>query len=262
MSADALDRWHTWWRAEVADRAPAEQLADGSAAGLAELGVRGRTPEDLPGAPFGRPRADELWHLVDLARTGTVDEGRAGVDLLIPPISAHWAKAFEGLSDGWWGRLMLAIRAQASGDLQRAEQLYEDSRAIRPTAWADRGLAVLASGRGDDDRAASHYRDAVRRQPECLPLLVEATEQLLTSGRPGACLELIDYAPATLREHGRVVLQRCRALVAAGRLEEAQEVLADGFEVPDLREGETLGALWQAVFDDRPLPAAYDFRMV
>jgi len=31
--------------------------------------------------------------------------------------------------------------------------------------------------------------------------------------------------------------------------------------VPDLREGETLGTLWQAAYGDRPLPYRYDFRM-
>jgi hypothetical protein len=31
--------------------------------------------------------------------------------------------------------------------------------------------------------------------------------------------------------------------------------------VSDLREGETLGALWRAGFGDRPLPYHYDFRM-
>jgi hypothetical protein len=31
--------------------------------------------------------------------------------------------------------------------------------------------------------------------------------------------------------------------------------------VADFREGETVGELWRAAFEDRPLPFHYDFRM-
>jgi hypothetical protein len=262
LRADDLDHLHAWWRTDVADQAPSRQLADGSAAGLAELLVRGIAVEDLAATPFGKPRVDELRHLVDLVETGAVDHEVAGAELLIPPISAHWADAFSGVGEGWWGRLMAAIRAHAAGDLQRAERLYRDSAAMKATAWADRGLAVLASAREHHVLAAALYRDAVSREPDCVPLLVEATEQLLSVGRSTDCVSLIDQAPTAVREHGRVRLQRCRALLAAGALDQARSILDTGIEVPDLREGETLGELWRAAFGDRPLPAHYDFRMV
>jgi hypothetical protein len=58
-----------------------------------------------------------------------------------------------------------------------------------------------------------------------------------------------------------VVLQRIRALLAVGRVDDARALLETGIEVPDLREGETLETLWQAAYGDRPLPYRYDFRM-
>jgi hypothetical protein len=72
---------------------------------------------------------------------------------------------------------------------------------------------------------------------------------------------MIDAAPDRISAHGRVALQRIRALLAVGRIDAAHTLLETGIEVPDLREGETLGALWQAAFGDRPLPYRYDFRM-
>ena len=45
ISAGELDDWHTWWRAEVADRAVDQQLAAGSGAGQAELTIRGSDPD-------------------------------------------------------------------------------------------------------------------------------------------------------------------------------------------------------------------------
>jgi hypothetical protein len=61
--------------------------------------------------------------------------------------------------------------------------------------------------------------------------------------------------------HGRVILQQARALLAGGQGDAARAILEAGIEVPDLREGETLGLLWRAGFGDRPLPYDYDFRM-
>jgi hypothetical protein len=120
---------------------------------------------------------------------------------------------------------------------------------------------LLAASQGDHPRAADLYARAVARAPTCLPLLVEATDQLLAAGRPTACLAMINAAPKQIALHGRVVLQRVRALLADGQADEARALLEAGIEVPDLREGETLGALWRTAFGERPLPYQYDFRM-
>jgi len=102
---------------------------------------------------------------------------------------------------------------------------------------------------------------AVRLEPGCVPLLVEAAEHLLATDRAGECIALIDQAPAEVRRRGRVGLQRCRALLAVGRIEEARAVLDGELEVADLREGETLGSLWRQAYAERPLPRRYDFGM-
>ena len=255
-----LDEWHRWWRTETADLPP-HQWAAGSGAGAAELVVRGLDPDSLLGTPFGRPAADGFRHLVRLARTGEVDQDGAGAEVRVPPIGHRWGPVLDRAADGWWGQLMIAVRAHARGDLAAARLHYLRSDQLRPTPWAARGLALLAATRGDHDEAANRYRRAVAAAPACLALLVEATDQLLAAGRPAAALALIDAAPGQVAGHGRVVLHRARALLAAGQADGARALLEAGIEVPDLREGETLGALWRAAFGDRPLPHAYDFRM-
>jgi hypothetical protein len=72
---------------------------------------------------------------------------------------------------------------------------------------------------------------------------------------------MINAAPEEIAVHGRLVLQRARGLLADGRADAARNLLEAGIEVPDLREGETLGALWRAAFGDRPPSYHYDFRM-
>ena len=257
---EELGEWHRWWRAKMADRTP-QQMAAGSGAGEAELVVRGEDPDGLPGTPFGQPLVDGFRHLVTLARTGEVDQGAAGADALIPPITDRWGAVLDRAAGGWWGQLMTAIRSHARGDLEAAQRSYLRSDQLRPTPWAARGLAVLAGYRGDHVSAAEMFARAVVQAPTCVSLLVEATDQLLAAGRPAACLAMIDAAPEQIAVHGRVVLQRARALLANGQAGAARDLLEAGIEVSDLREGETLGELWRAAFGDRPLPYHYDFRM-
>jgi hypothetical protein len=260
IPGDELDEWHHWWRAEVADAAP-HQITAGSSAGKAELLVRGENPNALPGTPFDQPLSDSFRHLITLARTRVVDQNAAGADVLVPPITDRWRGVLDRAAGGWWGALLNAIRSHASGDLEAARLGYLLSDELLSTPWAARGLAVLAAGRGDHVRAADLYGRAVGQAPTCLPLLIEATDQLLAAGKPADCLAMIEAVPEQLALHGRLVLQRVRALLADGQVDAARSLLEAGLEVPDLREGETLGALWRAAFGDRPLPDRYDFRM-
>jgi hypothetical protein len=180
---------------------------------------------------------------------------------MVPPITKRWGAVFDRAATGWWGQLMLAIRSHARGDLGDARLGYLRSDELKSTPWAARGLALIAATRGDQVSAAQLYARAVAQAPTCLPLLVEATDQLLAAGQPAACLAMINSAPEELAAHGRVALQRIRALLADGQRAAARTLLEAGIEVPDLREGETLGALWRTAFGDRPLPYHYDFRM-
>jgi hypothetical protein len=113
----------------------------------------------------------------------------------VPPTTYRWEVVLDRAAEGWWGQLMLAIRSHARGDLEEARLGYLRSAKIRSTPWAARGLAQLAIERGDHAGAADLYASAVAQAPTSLPLLVEATDQLLTTGRSTPCLAMIDAAP-------------------------------------------------------------------
>ena len=256
-----LEDWHAWWLGEIADRTVSQQLADGSGAGQAELTIRGIGPDRLSGTPFSHPMRDGFRHLTRLAAGEPIDHDEVGRDLLVPPITERWRPAFDRAADGWWGQLMIAIREHAAGRLDQAERCYRRSHELAATAWSDRGLALVADARGETDQASGHYLAALAQAPDCLPLLVEASDHLLRVDRPEDCLQLIDAAPLAVATHGRVLLQRVRAYLACGQPAAAQELLQAGIEVPDLREGETLDRLWREAYGDRRLPDRYDFRM-
>jgi hypothetical protein len=56
-------------------------------------------------------------------------------------------------------------------------------------------FGTAAAARDDQASAAEVYARAVAQAPTCLPLLVEATDQLLAANRPTACLIMIDAVP-------------------------------------------------------------------
>ena len=87
----------------------------------------------MPGTPFGQPCSDGLRHLVELARTGEVDQDAAGTDVLVPPITDRWGPVFNRAVSGWWGQLMIAIRAHAREDLEQARLGYLRSDQLRPS---------------------------------------------------------------------------------------------------------------------------------
>lgn len=258
LPEDDVAERHARWRSEIADRPPGTRLHRGSGFGLAELALREMTRDAAPGTPFDNPTPDGARHLLALLSGVEVDAEQAASELPIPPISPGWHGVFAGAPRSWWSLLMIAIRAHADGDLDTARTTYRQSIATHRSAWALRGLAASED---DVDHAAELYLEAIALEPECRPLLVEATEALLRAGRARDCLQVLDAAPQATADHGRLILQRVRALIADRQLATAAKVIEDGFDVADLREGDTLEDLWRLVFGAKPLPARYDFRM-
>jgi hypothetical protein len=150
------------------------------------------------------------------------------------------------------------VNAQLRGDEAVAAAAYAASLAARPTPWALRGLATLAT---DVDEADRLYTRARTLAPHVRGLATEHLTRLLEAGRPDDALRMLDDLPAAVRRHGRTRLLEAQALLAAGRPADADAALA-GLVVEDLAEGDAvLGDLWRALHPDEPLPAQLDFQM-
>ncbi|MDT7799365.1 MAG: hypothetical protein QOI78_2798 [Actinomycetota bacterium] len=121
--------------------------------------------------------------------------------------------------------------------------------AAAENAWALRCLAVVAD---DPVEAAQPYERAVNPAPDLEPLQVEAVTAQLAAGR-------VPDLPA--EPTGRLALLAAQARLASGDAEGARAIFDAGFEVANIREGETsLSDTWAALSAD-PLPGRYDFRM-
>jgi hypothetical protein len=125
---------------------------------------------------------------------------------------------------------------------------------------AARGLALLAAGRGDHASAADLYASAVGQARTCLPVLVEATDQLLAAGQPAVCLAIIDLAPEEIALHGQAVHSVYALCCPTGKPTRSVAYLKPGLRFRSLGGGDAGGALARGV--RRPaLAYHYDFRM-
>ncbi|MGW0365719.1 DUF5107 domain-containing protein [Streptomyces sp. NPDC002990] len=264
--AEAYEAWRG-----CADTEPGERLAEGSGWGALEV-LRGGF--ELPGTPFeesalGAEQAPwlELW------RTGVFPApGRAalpGPSL----VATHWRDMLEMAPADPLTEYHLGVAQWHAGDVAQAVRSWERGLVRAPSRWPLlRCLAVADALAGDAERAADGYAEAFEDLAAESPggaawtaaesaLGREALTALLAAGRLPQARSVWDRLRPALREHGRFRLLAARLLAAEGHVAAALRVFEDGFEIPDLREGEeTLNEAWAAL-TDRPLPPRYDFRM-
>lgn len=167
-----------------------------------------------------------------------------------------------GRGGDWLATYHRGALAHGAGDLDAAARHYAASLAVCESAWAHRGVAQVARCRGDWEAAATHAVRATELAPDTWQLWSEAATVLVEAGRYAEAVALLDAVPALVAAHPRLLLVQLWAFAGAGQHERLAAAFDAGFDVPDLREGElSLGALWESVRPNEPLPHRYDFRM-
>lgn len=192
--------------------------------------------------------ADYHW------KTGAFDEAERGFSeaLALLPADAHEAKA--------WVHLQLGLMDLERGAYRDALAHYEEGRRAFPGWWlVDEHIAEIHAIEGRTGRAAAQYRDLVDRtgEPELMDALAELTERDESSSwqrrsraayearlarfpeasyghalghflehgdAPARALELAE-ANAKLRPNGQAQTLLAQALLAAGRENEARDVV-------------------------------------
>ncbi|WP_340688262.1 DUF5107 domain-containing protein [Amycolatopsis coloradensis] len=248
-SAEALDEYHGDWR-KIADVTPESFLATGSGWGALE---NRRAPMCLPGTPFPDeslgPEQEPWLALLD----GTPPDGDP---LAVPPptlVNRYWADLMEYAPKNWLTWYHRGVAHWAAGRHSDAVGAWRESVSAAENPWALRNLAVVTAGH----EAAWLYRRAVALAPSLRPLVVEAIAAQLAAGLPDEASELLDGLPV----EGRIALLTARTRLALGDVAGAKAVYDTGFEVANIREGETsLSDTWAAVSEE-PLPEEHDFRM-
>jgi tetratricopeptide (TPR) repeat protein len=198
-------------------------------------------PTCLPGTPFPAeslgPEQEPWLALLD----GTPPDGDP---LAVPPstlVNRHWADLLEHAPDNWLTWYHRGVARWAAGRHDAAAEAWRASVSAAENPWALRCLAVTAD-------SAQLYERALKLAPALEPLLVEAVA--------AGCRPELPPEPT-----GRLALLAAQARLALGDVEGARAIFDAGFEVANIREGETsLSDTWAALSSD-PLPERYDFRM-
>ncbi|MCX4528912.1 MULTISPECIES: DUF5107 domain-containing protein [unclassified Streptomyces] len=270
LPRERVDAAYEAWRGS-ADTEPGERLAAGSGWGALEVLCGGHK---LPGTPFeeaGLGPEQAPW--LELWRTGVFPTPRR----VVPPgptlVAAHWRDMLETARADPLTEYHLGVAQWHAGDVAQAVRSWERGLALAPSRWPLlRCLALAEAVAGDPERAADGYAEAFADLAEESrggeawtaaesALGREAMTALLAAGRPAQARAVWDRLRPALREQGRFRLLAARLLAAEGHVGAARRVFEEGFELPDLREGEeVLAEVWSSL-TDRPLPQAYNFRM-
>ncbi|MGW6871608.1 DUF5107 domain-containing protein [Streptomyces xanthophaeus] len=270
LPREQVDAAYEAWRGR-ADTEPGERLATGSGWGALEVLCGGHK---LPGTPFGESTlGEEQAPWAQLWRTGVFPAPKR----VAPPgpslVAAHWRDMLETAPADPLTEYHLGVAQWHAGDVAQAVRSWERGLALAPSRWPLlRCLAVADALAGDPARAADGFAAAFEdlagesRGGEAWTaaesaLGREAMTALLAAGRLPQARSVWDRLRPGLREQGRFRLLAARLLAAEGHVAAARRVFEDGFEIPDLREGEeTLAEAWSAL-TDHPLPPRYDFSM-
>jgi hypothetical protein len=251
----------------AAGQPPQRTLVSGSGWGALESRRRecaGEPPLSAPATPFSRDTiGDDQQPWLDVL-SGSAPSTWPQYDE--PPrhnvTGVDWALRLEALGEGWLPTYVRGLLAHADQNLSEARLLFERSVLARPSPWALRALALIDLQAGYTDRAADLYLKAHSLSPNTEALSVETAETLLLAGRPSQALTVLRESGTARSRRGRIRLLEGQALACMGETALVREILEEGIEVADLREGEDgLNVLWSSVFPGVRVPPEYDFRM-
>ncbi|MCA6090799.1 DUF5107 domain-containing protein [Streptomyces sp. SCA3-4] len=233
-----VDAAHAAWR-PYADHEPKEFLATGSGWGALEVERGGLT---LPGTPFpATTLGEEQQPWLGLLRTGSL--GEEGAEPGPSLVSPRWRELLETAPPGPRTAYHLGVAQWHAGDRSQAVRSWECALRSGMTWPALRALAAADAETGHPERAAERYARAVEEargasRPARAALAREAITALLAAGRADDAAAVLEGLHPATRRQGRFRLLQTRILQAQGHDAAAQTLFDEGFDVPDLCEGE------------------------
>lgn len=196
-----------------------------------------------------------------------------------------WQSVIEAKSDKtFFDCYILGVNAYANLDYDKAYQYLKKSCDLKKEYYnlASLGL-ILLNVRELFDEGYEYIRDAVRLNPEYIPLAVKFGEAAIKCGRYDDFISFYDNSNNTVRENGRMKMYVGQCLVCADRIDDAKKYINKELIVEDVREGEyAISNIWimlyrkelaklNGVSEDTitdaevlkayPIPYAIDFRM-
>ncbi len=235
-----------------------EMLARGSAWGSLEEKIGARCKSEFFGNwEYDKEENPDGAYFEALADGGVLSEP----DVLAEPLGyvtgTRWEELLRSSLEKEEGRnfaayLYLGVNLYAKfcyGDEKAGEEcveMWKKSLEAKKNPWAMRNLAAFYANEKKDYKIALPYiLEAVEMHNSCRALAVDCASILLSAGEYEKWLSVSETLDESIKYHGRVQLLRVKALIALGRFDEADKILAPGFELADIKEGEiSISELW------------------
>jgi hypothetical protein len=238
------DRERSWMT--VVDAPAVERLAVGSGWGALELARTGWT------VSAGTPFAEDTMTARERAWLPLL-HGRLPAEDVVPDGTlVSWRDLLEKAEDNWLVWYHRGVARFYDGDRDGAIDAWHQAG---DNPWALRNLA-FAMGE------LEYYERAVDVLPDLVELQVEAIIAALDIDvhRAGRMLDRVSS------DDPRIRLLRIRHALLTGDPRTARDLLADGMQLPSVREGDNpLADLWreteEALGTNRPVPPQYQFGM-
>jgi tetratricopeptide (TPR) repeat protein len=240
--------------AAVTTAAPDEVLHNGSGWGALERRrIRAAKAEDrIPGElVFPEPTLGEdqaPWlHLLEKGELPTSDPAADPGQSLVQP---EWRKLLEsavasGRGQHWRSWYHLGVMRMECRENDGAIVAWSQSLRCSESAWAFRGLAVVAERGGRTMEAAQWLEKAWKANPApvAFPIAIEYAQVLNRAGRYADALEFCESLPAAARALDRLRMEEVRARIFTHRFEGVDAFFQKDFAL--LREWEqSLRELW------------------
>ena len=150
----------------------------------------------------------------------------------------------------WYSYMHLGLMEYAAGNLEEARALMEKSFAHTANSWAARNLAMLWKNEyGDMEKAADYIRTAVRLNPHCRGILLEAATLLMAVWESGQWLKIYNSLPERLRNDGRMKFNTALAYMKQANYKAATQYLNKELVMPDIKEGDTaISDVWRILY--------------
>lgn len=224
---------------------------------------------------FNYPKTDDAFCVewFTLADTGRLPEHSPDDEPISYVKGSFWEELLEKINDkSWYEHLQLGVIKYELGKIPEALAQWEFSNNKCANSWALRNIAMIHKNEfGDIQKAYLFIKKAFEINPCNKSLCIEFADICNRSKNETEWINAFEKLPKELKELGRIKLHLAVAYISKGKLFEAAEIINEGFEMADIKEGElSVSSIWAELYSKiygedwesiKPLPKKLDFRM-
>lgn len=139
----------------------------------------------------------------------------------------------------WYALMHLGVMEYASGNTDRAFELFNESVKLKPNAWCYRNIAMIYRNEYSNYLKAYEYMTkAFELNKTCRGIVVDTAVTYLMAEKYDEWLEAYNSL-GELKNDGRLKLYCAKALMNLDKYSEATEYLNKDLVMPDIKEGDT-----------------------